>query len=37
MDGWMNDTLHKMRDIITEDHVLSGGVVFSVIIMMFSK
>ncbi|XP_041371016.1 zinc transporter 5-like isoform X2 [Gigantopelta aegis] len=29
-------TLHKMKDIITEDHVLSGGVVFSVIIMMFS-
>ncbi|ESP05676.1 hypothetical protein LOTGIDRAFT_103228 [Lottia gigantea] len=30
-------TMSKLREIITEDHVLSGGVVFSVIIFLFGK
>ncbi|XP_050401353.1 proton-coupled zinc antiporter SLC30A5 [Patella vulgata] len=29
-------TMHKLKEIITEDHVLSGGVVFSVIVFMFA-
>lgn len=30
-------TLHKIKDIVTEDHVLSGGVIFSVLIFILGK
>lgn len=30
-------TLHKLRDIVTEDHVLSGGVVLSLMTFMLGK
>jgi zinc transporter 5/7 len=30
-------TLHKLKDIITEDHALSGGVIFSVLIFVLGK
>lgn len=29
-------TLHKLKDIITEDHALSGGVIFSVLIFVLA-
>ncbi|KAK7492536.1 hypothetical protein BaRGS_00016202 [Batillaria attramentaria] len=29
-------TLHKLQDVITEDHVLSGGVIFSVLVFMLA-
>ncbi|PVD20114.1 hypothetical protein C0Q70_20608 [Pomacea canaliculata] len=29
-------TLHKIKDIVTEDHVLSGGVIFSVLIFILA-
>lgn len=29
-------TLHKLEDVITEDHVLSGGVIFSVLVFMLA-
>ena len=30
-------TLHKLPDVITEDHALSGGVLFSVLAFMLGK
>lgn len=30
-------TLHKLEDVITEDHVLSGGVIFSVLVFVLGE
>ena len=30
-------TLRKLEDVITEDHVLSGGVIFSVLVFMLGQ
>ena len=30
-------SLHKLEDVITEDHVLSGGVIFSVLVFMLGE